>query len=218
MVDANPESDATELLVPTPTDFDGIAALQAAAFAEKQGCLSNDGESRRQSKKCYEQYQKQFPQKLEHCRIVKRSSDGMVMAACQLMVKGDPGDLLFPESMRHSLSPHEVYVEWIACHPDHSGKGLGSKLLQWAHTYAKDNVNAKFVSLAVMKANTGAVRLYERKGYVIKKDPDLADVCDEFCQGCFVFFCLGCKYWTVLYMEKPLTDESPSPVAEDMNR
>ena len=112
------------LTIPTPADFPEIAKLQTAAFAEKLGC-EEKVESERNCIKAYQKYHKNSPQKLEHCRIIKSNDGRTVMAACQLQATGDPGDLTFPQGMRHSLKPGEVYVEWIACSPDLLGKDWG---------------------------------------------------------------------------------------------
>lgn len=186
------------LVVPTPADFLGIAKLEGAAFAEKLVC-EGKAESEKSCVKKYKAYHKDCPRKLEHCRIIKSDDGKTVVAACQLQAQGDTGDLSFPPGMRHELKQGEVYIEWIACHPDHAGKGLGSKLLKWADDYAKNELQAQFLSLQVMKRNEGAVRLYERKGYIVK-----ANETAGFLSSLFVFCFLGCRYWTVLYMEKEL--------------
>ena len=121
------------LVIPTPADFSGIARLESAAFAEKLVC-DGKAESERNCIKKYSTYYRDNPQKISRCRIIK-SDNGRgddVVAACQLQALDDPGDLGFPPGMRHTLKEGEVYVEWIACHPDYVGKGLGSKLLKWA--------------------------------------------------------------------------------------
>ena len=182
----------------------------------------------RESLKAYQTYHTKHRQKLEHCRIIKSAEDdSIIVAACQLQVEGDPGDLTFPADMRHKLQPAEVYVEWIACHPDHTGKGLGSKLLKWAESYAKETVNARMLTLNVMQGNGGAVRLYERKGFVVKPDPHAGGACEDLLSKCFVFCCMGCRYCTVLYMEKDLMETTgeatpgttnPPPTQEGMER
>jgi ribosomal protein S18 acetylase RimI-like enzyme len=211
-----------ELVVPTTSDFAGIAILQSTAFAEKLGCEGKQ-ESQANCVKAYRTYQHKHVHKLEHCRIIKSpDDDGTVMAACQLQAQGDPGDLTFPAGMRHTLQPGEVYVEWIACHPDHVGKGLGSQLLKWADTFAKESLHAKILTLQVMKANAGAVRLYERKGFVVTEDPHGGGACGKLASGLFIFCCLGCQYWTILYMEKDLSNSAtitiPAVANNDMER
>jgi ribosomal protein S18 acetylase RimI-like enzyme len=190
------------LLIPTPDDFPGIAKLQSAAFAEKLGCEGKE-ESEKASQKAYTKYAQKYPEKLQHCRILK-SDDGTIIAGCQLQAfQNDPGDLNFPAGMRHTLQDDgEVYVEWIACHPEHTGKGLGSHLLKWVDEYARDALKARVLSLSVMRRNEGAVRLYERKGYVVRPDPHISGCITEFLSGLFIFLCLGCRYWRCLYMEK----------------
>mmetsp|Transcript_22332 Transcript_22332/g.62278 ORF Transcript_22332/g.62278 Transcript_22332/m.62278 type:complete len:241 (+) Transcript_22332:1040-1762(+) len=193
-----------EVVVPTEGDFEALANMKSLAFAEKGG--STDGG------KSYRKYLRKYPQKIQHCRVVKSPDfPGIVLGAMQLQLRGDPGDFDLPSSLRHSVLPGEAHVEFIATHPDHTGKGIGSRLLAWADEFSIDQGYNR-LSLEVMGANDGAVRLYKRKGYVVKKDPRGGDECDACCTGLFVFCCLGCKYWTVLYMEKLL------PTKEEMER
>jgi ribosomal protein S18 acetylase RimI-like enzyme len=186
-----------ELVVPLPADFASLMQMKALAFAEKrQGNKNDDGT------KTYGYYQQHHPAKVQHCRIVRDSAGGAVIGAVQVQIQGDPPDLALPSVLRHTLVKGQAYVEFIACHPDHTGKGIGSKLLQWAKECAIEN-GAAVLALEVMKKNR-AVRLYERKGFVVCKSPDVSDECDAFFQGLLVYLCLGCSYWTVVYMEKDL--------------
>ena len=87
------------------------------------------------------------------------------------------------------------------------GKGLGSQLLKWADEFATHELQAQVLTLSVMKRNEGAVRLYERKGYVIKSDANKSGF-GAFLSSLFVFCCLGCRYWTMLDMEKELHENA----------
>jgi ribosomal protein S18 acetylase RimI-like enzyme len=217
MAQDSSSSPQPELVIPTEADFAGIAALNYIAFIEKHGC-DGKAETERNVRRAYNIYQAKYPEKLEHCRIIKSLKDGSVIAACQLQAKSDPGDGAFPSWMRHELRPGEVYVEWIACHPDHVGKGLGSRLLRWADSFAKETLNANILTLSVMKANAGAVRLYERKGFVVK--PSHAGCLGGLLGSCFIFFLAGFHYWTILNMEKDLSKADGTPLAAppDMDR
>ena len=55
------------------------------------------------------------------------------------------------------------YLRWIAIHPDHSGAGIGAKLL----TAVEDavSVHDRDIFLLAADYNTGARRFYERHGY-----------------------------------------------------
>jgi GNAT superfamily N-acetyltransferase len=77
-------------------------------------------------------YARDHPEKLEHCRVVKDEESDVVIGFIQLQMPGDRGDFSFPDSsLRHKLLTGETCVEqYIACHPDHMGKGIGSKLLE----------------------------------------------------------------------------------------
>jgi len=186
------------LEVPTPADFKAIADLKAAAFADKSA--TSDGGAN------YRKYYQNHPNKIQHCRIIRENNIvvGIVVGAIQLQFASDPGDFDFPAGFRHHLEPGEAYVEFVACHRDHTGKGIGSKLLAWADTFARENGATK-LSLEVMKKNR-AVGLYKRKGYVVvdgKYDP-----CSQCFIGC-ILCCASCgKYWSILYMEKSLNADS----------
>lgn len=205
---ADPDSEP-HFSIPAPADFPIIAKLQTAAFSEKLACEGLE-ESEFQCREAYGTYFRQHPDKLQHCRILKLrsplSTTGfIVVAACQLQAHDDPGDLTFPSGMRHKLQPGEVYIEWIACHPDHLGKGLGSRLLQWAEEYAKNELQAKTLTLSVMKANVGAARLYERKGFAVVPEHDKS-WWKQLVTSLFIFCCMGCQYWHLLFMEKRLDE------------
>lgn len=56
----------------------------------------------------------------------------------------------------------------IAVHPDHRGKGIAKELLETSlRMFSKDNVEE--VELDVNSANRGAVKLYEKFGFKIKR-------------------------------------------------
>ncbi|WP_305985868.1 GNAT family N-acetyltransferase [Roseibium sp. MMSF_3544] len=56
------------------------------------------------------------------------------------------------------------YVNVLACYPEYRGQGLGSRLLDLAEEIARSEGLQK-TSVIVADNNTGARRLYERKGY-----------------------------------------------------
>jgi len=211
-----------EMVAPTPDDFSALAATKDLAFAEKRSCGTTAADNQKVVYQAYETYARQYPQKMQHCRILKGIVDGktIVYGACQLQMPGDPGDFCFTDpSWRHALLPQEAYVEFIATHPDFTGQGLGSKLLAWAfefcENYRDDNgMTVNRLTLDVMSANKGAVRLYERKGFVAQRCNPHENVCDMLFTPCCLFFGMGCKYCSITYMEKPIV----SKTAPEMER
>lgn len=201
-------------------DFEALAQLKALAFAEKsRGC---GGVNLADGVASYRRYAQHHPAKLEHCRMAKSSSAGGeasdagddILGAIQLQLPGDPGDMDMPDFLRHRLQSNEAYIEYIACHPQHTGKGVGSKLLAWADTYCRERSDIGIITLEVMTANMGAFRLYERKGFVMKRDPHTEDACEEYCINPLVIFCcLGCRYCGIRYMEKDLSKDAKATVA-----
>ena len=156
------------LVVPTREDFEALGVTKDLAFAEKRGCWSTAENNQKALQKAYESYLQQCPRKLDHCRIIKGTDENgkvIVYAACQLQMPGDPGDLMFSDpSWRHKLLPGEAYVEFIATHPDYTGKGLGSKLLAWAFEFCENYRDEDGNAVVTWLSLEGAIRLYERKG------------------------------------------------------
>ena len=153
-----------ELHVPTPVDFQGMAVLQSKAFhpPHEWTCRPrNYPQATHHIRNYYGTYQRYFrdcPRKLDMCRIIKSPNDStVILAACQLMTRRDP----------KQKDRVIVFVEWIACLPDHQGQGIGSQLLAWAAAFSKEEMNVTVLSLFVIQSNTRARRLYERKGFVI---------------------------------------------------
>jgi ribosomal protein S18 acetylase RimI-like enzyme len=183
------------LEVPTPTDYASISDIKTLAFADK--CPENDhGRS-------YEHLAKKYPVKVQHCRVAWIFDDStgkrVIAGAIQLQLGQDPGDLDFPSFLRHEIKADEAYIEFMATHPNHQGKGVGSVMLEWAESFAR-SLHCKVLSLDVMKRNEGAVRLYQRKGFEIQPDP-------VECYGCAsIFFCIiSCgKYFGIQYMVKKI--------------
>jgi GNAT superfamily N-acetyltransferase len=119
------------LCIPQDGDFESIALMKAAAFAEKSWTPPevNAIEIAATLWKYAE------TSKLAHCRVYKDES-GRVLGGIQLQLTGDSGDFDLPPIMQHQLRPGEAYVEWIACHPGATGKGIGTRLLKWADSFA----------------------------------------------------------------------------------
>ncbi len=82
----------------------------------------------------------------------------------------DPGDLeelpavIRPLIELEALAPGSWYVNAIATLPEVRGRGIGSRLMGLAERLCLDS-GAEDLSLIVARANTGAVRLYERLGF-----------------------------------------------------
>jgi ribosomal protein S18 acetylase RimI-like enzyme len=62
--------------------------------------------------------------------------------------------------------PDSWYVCGVALYPEHCGKGLGTRLMQFANDQARQNGFEK-VSLVAFAQNEGSVRLYQRLGYEV---------------------------------------------------
>lgn len=70
--------------------------------------------------------------------------------------------------------PHEWYLDSLAVHPDHWGKGYASQLMEFSEGYAKKK-GYKKLSLNVDKENPRAQRLYEYKGFKTTKSMTIGD-------------------------------------------
>ena len=80
----------------------------------------------------------------------------------------------------HSTKPGETYVEQLSVAAAARGKGIGTKLLQWAEARARES-NSTTLTLSVINGNP-ARRLYERFGFVAKR----TDPCEDCITGCCI--------------------------------
>lgn len=191
---------------PTEADIPGIAAVFTDAFAEKRGPCCGRANSLQANDRAYRACFHKHKGKWSRCRIAvakdkesgEHAGQREVLGVIQLTICGDMGELMFNPAMRHVCSSNECYLEKIGC--AQPGLGIGSKLMAWAHDYAKNEAKCNRMTLEVMAANR-AKQLYARQGYVAQCN---YDPCDLLIGGVFIFLCLGCKYCRVVKMEKPL--------------
>jgi ribosomal protein S18 acetylase RimI-like enzyme len=83
---------------------------------------------------------------------------------------GNPSELaevVRPLVALESRAPGSWYVNVLAVMPERRGHGLGSRLLGRAEERARRH-GSKELSIIVASENSGAVRLYQRVGYVAK--------------------------------------------------
>ena len=73
-------------------------------------------------------------------------------------------DLLRPLEELELKVPGTFYINALAAYPEYRGLGLGTRLLEAAHTLASE-AGCNELSLEVFEQNEGAIRLYERHGY-----------------------------------------------------
>jgi ribosomal protein S18 acetylase RimI-like enzyme len=97
--------------------------------------------------------------------------DGPVAALTGYAIGADPEPpgadtppVIRPLAELEMLAPDSWYVNVLACLPSHRGRGLGGRLLDLADRIGRD-AGLAGMSVIVADTNTGARRLYERKGY-----------------------------------------------------
>jgi ribosomal protein S18 acetylase RimI-like enzyme len=73
-------------------------------------------------------------------------------------------DLLRPFVELELRVPGSFYINALATYPEHRGRGLGTKLLEAAHTLASE-AGCEILSLEVFGQNEAPLRLYERHGF-----------------------------------------------------
>lgn len=73
--------------------------------------------------------------------------------------------MLAPMFELENIVPGTWFVNVLATYAEHRGKGYGTELLRIAELLARD-AKCAGLSLVVSDGNTGALRLYERNGYV----------------------------------------------------
>lgn len=68
-----------------------------------------------------------------------------------------------------SIKENRGLFSYFAVSPDFRGNGIGSRIINFATIYFM-NMGLKEMRLHVHKNNTGAIRLYERNGFVYDSD------------------------------------------------
>ena len=103
----------------------------------------------------------------------------------------------------HTTKPGEAYIDQVMVTATARGKGVGSKLLEWAESRAREHKSTVMV-LEVLNGNP-AKGLYERFGLEVVP----ASSCTRLCISplficCFASFPYGCSHWGSVLMTKSL--------------
>lgn len=77
--------------------------------------------------------------------------------------------------LRHGRVPGVCWLDFMAVHPAMRQRGIGSRLILDCEQRAAERGESR-IALAVRRENTGALRLYERTGFVVVSENDV-----EFC-------------------------------------
>ena len=158
------------------TDFDGMAKCMDG-FSSKTCCFCikdhHTGDSLRK------QFLKYPKSKMELSGVATDEKTNEVLGFIRVC-DYEHRALIFPFRGIHDMKPGEMYIEQLGVGAHARGKGVGTKLLEWAHARGRENGLTRS-SLGVLRGNR-AKKLYERVGYVVKPDED----CIE---GCFNALC-----------------------------
>jgi ribosomal protein S18 acetylase RimI-like enzyme len=140
---------------------DGVADYVWSCIAEPGQSLLEVGRKR------YEREESQFSYR--NCRVVTAGDDVVGMLVAFPMDEGpvaadpDPDPVLAPYSRLED--PGSYYICGVALLPEYRGQGIGTRLMALAEEEARERGLPR-LSLIVFERNEGALRLYERLGYV----------------------------------------------------
>ena len=104
----------------------------------------------------------------------------------------------------HSPKEHEIYVDEVMVEESLRRRGIGTQLMNWVEGVARER-GATTLSLLVLRGNP-SFGLYERLGYVAKKQSSLKE-CLDCC--CFSLF-FGSKGYDMMYKQLAPAEESGS--------
>ncbi|OAT46607.1 histone acetyltransferase [Proteus hauseri ATCC 700826] len=76
---------------------------------------------------------------------------------------------IFFSLFNYEPNKQEAYLSHIAVSPAYQGKGIASLILKWIFQYSKNNLKKNYLSLYVDTKHTGAIHLYKKSGFNIKK-------------------------------------------------
>ena len=90
-----------------------------------------------------------------------------------IILRHKPEEAYATVKWKKDLDYEEVLVIYtFAIHPDYLKQGIGSKLLQFAESYAKEH-KVKSIRLDVVKENLPAISAYEKNGFEYVATVDL---------------------------------------------
>ncbi|MCH4889683.1 GNAT family N-acetyltransferase [Acidaminobacter sp. JC074] len=69
--------------------------------------------------------------------------------------------------IEEKIMEEDLYIEILAVTPHARGKGVGTKLLDFAYDMALENQAIRYLSLGVLADNQGAFKLYKRYGFEV---------------------------------------------------
>mmetsp|Transcript_7132 Transcript_7132/g.17210 ORF Transcript_7132/g.17210 Transcript_7132/m.17210 type:complete len:201 (-) Transcript_7132:153-755(-) len=183
--------------------LDDVGYIRGQFLNSKRCCfciLPLGLDSKRELKKTYTKY----PEMMQTAAVATLPDKGVV-GFIQVKFEGMHTEF-------KTVRPGEAYVYMLAVLPEGRGMGVGTALLNWAETLARDR-GCTFMALEVINGNP-ALGLYERKGYVKKPQGIVSTLFQIPFMACLlgVVICPRgssnyCSYGVVHYMEKPLQME-----------
>jgi ribosomal protein S18 acetylase RimI-like enzyme len=138
----------------TPSDVDEYRRVRLRALAEHPEAFRSDAEE--EAAKSTRWWEERLAPRTES----NATFVGAWTAARRLV--GTAG-LLFEtrRKVRHTATVVGMYVM-----PEHAGRGIGARLLDACVDVARADAALEILYLTVTSTNTGAIRLYERVGFV----------------------------------------------------
>ena len=220
--DAEPKSTAQTVTVQpltmellTANDFFGAAHITRAyndGAGAKHCCLCCPL-AEHPSGRGVVKYMEKNPTRLPYWGIAVDTSDGRPLGYVAVTLHP-----MQPMDGLHTTKPGEAYIDHVMVSSTERGRGIGTKLLEWAEDLARRH-DAEVLTLEVLNGNP-ARRLYERFGMAVQP----AGLCIRWCISpificCFASQHYGCSHWGSVLMAKSLaSDGASSNVKQKMNQ
>mmetsp|Transcript_120223 Transcript_120223/g.335419 ORF Transcript_120223/g.335419 Transcript_120223/m.335419 type:complete len:218 (+) Transcript_120223:93-746(+) len=163
-----------------------LGSIHFDGFGGKKCCLCCGESEAEMQKAVFEGFSQAPDSKFEACGVAL-GADGQVLGFAQLGFHDTPGDVAMPLAFRETPPLGTCHLERIVTSPKVRGKGLGSKLLDWVDSKAREK-DCKFVVLEVVNGNP-AKKLYEKHGYVQQNG-----CCSKCCMCPWVCCLMGYLY------------------------
>ena len=133
----------------------------------------------------FERMHKKNPLKREIAFIAIDSTSKVILGFVQLCKPGVPAFWGM-----HDPKEDEVYIELIAVADEARGRGIGTKLLHYSETFARNEPGIEVLTLDVLRGNQ-ALSLYQRFGFEIVPPKGCLGNCFL---SVFVFLVMGRPY------------------------